>query len=118
MAVSVDNRIANRIRMSPHFSHLFGVPYLLVTVMYRNTDKQSFRRFCAVPWGHLPAPHKHTTPPICMHIGVATLIAQREGNVSPLMLENIKEEEMGEEHSVNKEIKLSGERRKRGGDCI
>lgn len=49
-----------------------------------------------------------------MHVGGATLIAQREGNVSPLMQENIKEEETGEEHDVNKEIKLSGERRKRG----
>lgn len=46
------------------------------------------------------------------------MIAQREGNVSPLMQENIKEEEMGKEHDVNKEIKLSGERRKRGGGCI
>lgn len=50
-----------------------------------------------------------------MHIGGATLIAQREGNVSPLMQENIKEEELGKEHDVNKEIKLSGERRKKMG---
>lgn len=49
-----------------------------------------------------------------MHIGGATLIAQRDENVSPLMHKNIKEEEMGKEHNVNKEIKLSGERRKRG----
>lgn len=53
-----------------------------------------------------------------MHIGGATLIAQREGNVSPLMQENIKEKEMGKEHDVNKEIKLSGERRKKWGGCI
>lgn len=53
-------------------------------------------------------------PPIHMHIGVATSIAQREGNVSPLMQENIKKEEMAKEHDLNKEIKLSGERRKRG----
>lgn len=51
---------------------------------------------------------------IHMHIGGATLIAQRDENVSPLMHKNIKEEEMGKEHNVNKEIKLSGERRKRG----
>lgn len=34
------------------------------------------------------------------------------------MQENIKEEEMGKEHDVNKKIKLSREKRKGVGGCI
>lgn len=58
------------------------------------------------------------TKNIHMHIGGATFIAQREGNVSPLMRVNIKGEEMGKEQDVNKEIKLSGKGRKRGGSGV
>lgn len=47
-----------------------------------------------------------------MHFGGATCIAQREENVSPLMQENTKEEEMGKEQDVNKKIKLSGKGRR------
>lgn len=95
------------------------MPYLLVTVMYRKADSrvsedsaESHGDICQC---HISGKKKKS---IHMHIGGATLIAQREGNVSPLMQENIKEEEMGKEHDVNKEIKLSGERRKKWGGCI
>lgn len=53
-----------------------------------------------------------------MHIGGATFIAQRERNVSPLMRVNIKEEEMGKEQDVNKEIKFSGKGRRRRGNGV
>lgn len=103
--------------MSSYFSHLFGVPYLLVTVRY-GTQTAEFQKIRCGPMGTSASVTLAAKKTIHMHIGGATLIAQREGNVSPLMQDNIKEEEMGKEHDVNKEIKLSGERRKRGGGCI
>lgn len=96
------------------------MPYLLVTVMYRKADSRVSKDY-AESHGDICQCHissKKQKKSIHMHIGGATLIAQREGNVSPLMQENIKEEEMGKEHDVNKEIKLSGERRKKWGGCI
>lgn len=72
--------------MSSHVSHLFGVPYLSCI----GTHTAEFHKILCSPMGTSASANLAAKPPIHMHIGVATSIAQREGNVSPLMQENIK----------------------------